>query len=56
MLLLLVVIGASPLWGGFLASQLGSFYAIPSRSMEATLAVGDVVLAEKAARRAGRAS
>ena len=50
MLLLLVVIGASPLWGGFLLSQLGSFYAIPSRSMEATLSVGDVVLAEKVSR------
>mmetsp|Transcript_11678 Transcript_11678/g.38252 ORF Transcript_11678/g.38252 Transcript_11678/m.38252 type:complete len:204 (+) Transcript_11678:1037-1648(+) len=30
--------------------QLGSFYAIPSRSMEATLAVGDVIFAEKVSR------
>ena len=42
--------GFSPLWGGFLLSQLGSAYVIPSRSMEATLRVGDVVLAEKVSR------
>lgn len=49
-LLLFVVVGAFPLWGGFLLSQLGSAYVIPSRSMEATLSVGDVVLAEKVSR------
>ena len=49
-LLSLVVLASSPLWGGFLVSQLGSAYAIPSRSMEATLNVGDVVLAEKLSR------
>ena len=46
-LLLLVVIGASPLWGGYLVTRLGSGYVIPSRSMESTLSVGDVVLAGK---------
>ena len=45
-----MLVGSSPLWGGFLLSQLGSAYAIPSRSMEATLRVGDVVLAEKISR------
>ena len=50
LLLLFVVVGLSPLWGGFLLSQLGSAYVIPSRSMEATLRVGDVVLAEKVSR------
>ena len=50
LLLLFVVVGASPLWGGFLLSQLGSAYVIPSRSMEATLSVGDVVLGEKVSR------
>ena len=49
-LLLLVVIGASPLWGGYLVTRLGSGYVIPSRSMESTLNVGDVVLAEKISR------
>ena len=47
-LLLLMVIGASPLWGGYFVSRLGSGYVIPSRSMEATLSVGDVVLAGEA--------
>ena len=46
-LLLLMVIGASPLWGGYLVTRLGSGYVIPSRSMESTLLVGDVVLAGK---------
>ena len=50
LLLLFVVVGLSPLWGGFLVSQLGSAFVIPSRSMEATLSVGDVVLAEKVSR------
>lgn len=50
LLLLFVVVGLSPLWGGFLVSQLGSAFVIPSRSMEATLSVGDVVLAEKLSR------
>ena len=50
LLLLFVAVGLSPLWGGFLLSQLGSAYVIPSRSMEATLSVGDVVLAEKVSR------
>ena len=50
LLLLFVFLGFSPLWGGFLLSQLGSAYVIPSRSMEATLRVGDVVLAEKVSR------
>jgi len=50
LLLFFVVVGLSPLWGGFLLSQLGSAYVIPSRSMEATLRVGDVVLAEKVSR------
>ena len=81
-MILFLLIGAWPLWGGFYLSQvrahgmlgrargihardvhplmriahvrplsqLGSAYAIPSRSMEATLAVGDVVLAEKVSR------
>ena len=49
-LLLFLLIGASPLWAGYLLSQLGSAYVIPSRSMEGTLRVGDVVLAEKASR------
>ena len=49
-LLLLVILGASPLWGGYLVTRLGSGYVIPSRSMEATLNVGDVVLAEKISR------
>lgn len=49
-LLLLIAIGASPLWAGYGLSQLGSFYAIPSASMEATLRIGDVVFAEKASR------
>ena len=49
-LLLFLLIGASPLWGGAALSQLGSAYAIPSRSMEATLRVGDVVLAERLSR------
>ena len=40
-LALAVVLGASPLWGGFLVSLLVSAYAIPSQSMESTLAVGD---------------
>ena len=44
---LALLLATSPLWGGFLLSQLGSAYAIPSRSMEYTLKVGDVVLAEK---------
>lgn len=52
-LLLLVVLASSPLWGGFLVSQLASAYAIPSRSMEATLRVGDVVFAEKVSRLIG---
>ena len=42
-----VILALSPLWCGFIASQFASAYAIPSRSMEATLRVGDVVLAEK---------
>ena len=50
-LLLLIVIGASPLWGGYLVSRLGSGYVIPSRSMESTLSVGDVVLAGEAGQR-----
>ena len=45
-----VVVGASPLWVGYGISQLGSLYAIPTRSMEATLRVGDVVFAEKSSR------
>jgi signal peptidase I len=49
-LAMLVIIGASPLWAGYGLSQLGSLYAIPTRSMEATLRVGDVVLAEKSSR------
>ena len=36
-LLLFIILGASPLWGGFFLSQLGSAYVIPSRSMEGTL-------------------
>jgi len=52
-LLLFLLIGASPLWVGFIASQFVSAFAIPSRSMEATLQVGDVVLAEKLSSRLG---
>lgn len=48
--LLLAFIALWPIWGGFAVSQLASAYAIPSRSMEATLRVGDVVLAEKLSR------
>ena len=46
-LLVALVVAFSPLWVGFFASQLVSAYAIPSRSMDETLKVGDVVLAEK---------
>ena len=42
-----VILALSPSLCGFIASQFVSAYAIPSRSMEATLRVGDVVLAEK---------
>lgn len=42
-----LILALSPLWVGFFASQLISAYAIPSRSMDETLKVGDVVLAEK---------
>ena len=52
-LLLFLLIGASPLLVGFIASQFVSAFAIPSRSMEATLQVGDVVLAEKLSSRLG---
>jgi signal peptidase I len=52
-LLLFLLIGASPLWIGFLASQFVSAYSIPSRSMESTLRVGDVVIAEKLSLRLG---
>lgn len=48
--LLLAAIALWPIWGGFALSQLGSAYAIPSRSMEATLRIGDVVVAEKVSR------
>jgi signal peptidase I len=43
----ILIIGLSPLWVGFFASQFVSAYAIPSHSMDGTLKVGDVVLAEK---------
>ena len=46
-LLLTIVLAASPAWGTLIASQAISAYAIPSRSMDQTLKVGDVVLAEK---------
>jgi len=46
-LLASVVLGLSPLWLGFIGSQFVSAFAIPSRSMDETLKVGDVVLAEK---------
>lgn len=42
-----LILALSPLWLGFFASQLISAYAIPSRSMDETLKVGDVVIAEK---------
>ena len=42
-----LILALSPLWIGFFASQLISAYAIPSRSMDETLKVGDVVVAEK---------
>ena len=42
-----LILALSPLWVGFFASQLISAYAIPSRSMDETLKVGDVVIAEK---------
>ena len=42
-----LILALSPLWLGFFASQLISAYAIPSRSMDETLKVGDVVVAEK---------
>ena len=41
------------LYIGFAVSQFVSAYAIPSRSMDETLKVGDVVLAEKASSRLG---
>lgn len=43
----ILILGLSPLWVGFIISQFVSAYAIPSQSMEGTLKVGDVVLAEK---------
>ena len=46
-ILLTLFLALSPLWVGFIASQFISAYAIPSRSMDETLKVGDVVLAEK---------
>lgn len=46
-LLLTMVLALSPAWGTLIASQAISAYAIPSRSMDQTLKVGDVVLAEK---------
>ena len=44
-----IVLAFSPLWLGFIASLLVSAYAIPSQSMDATLRVGDVVLAARGA-------
>ena len=46
-LLLTVLLALSPLLVGFVGSQFVSAYAIPSRSMDETLKVGDVVLAER---------
>ena len=46
-LLLTLSLSLAPVVGSYLASQLVSAYAIPSRSMDETLKVGDVVLAEK---------
>jgi signal peptidase I len=43
----MIALGLSPLWVGFIVSQFVSAYAIPSRSMDSTLMVGDVVLADK---------
>ena len=48
-----VLLGLAPLYIGFAVSQFVSAYAIPSRSMDETLKVGDVVLAEKASSRLG---
>ena len=45
-LLLSALLALSPLALGLLGSQLVSAYVIPSRSMDTTLMVGDVVLAE----------
>jgi signal peptidase I len=48
----ILIIGLSPLWVGlFIFSQVVSAYVIPSQSMEGTLKVGDVVLAEKVSAR-----
>jgi signal peptidase I len=43
----LLILGLSPLWVTFILSQFVSAYVIPSHSMEGTLMVGDVVLADK---------
>ena len=46
-LLLALLLGLSPVFTSLAVSQAISAYAIPSRSMDSTLKVGDVVLAEK---------
>mmetsp|Transcript_76557 Transcript_76557/g.127621 ORF Transcript_76557/g.127621 Transcript_76557/m.127621 type:complete len:371 (+) Transcript_76557:176-1288(+) len=45
--ILSLAIGFSPLWVGFIVAQVISAYAIPSQSMDGTLKMGDVVIAEK---------
>ena len=45
--LLTLALAISPLPIGFVASQFGSVYVIPTQSMAATLKVNDVVVAEK---------
>ena len=46
-LLLTLLLALSPAVGAWTTSQAISAYAIPSRSMDETLKVGDIVLAEK---------
>ena len=46
-LFLTIMLALSPLLVAFVGSQFVSAYAIPSRSMDETLKVGDVVLAER---------